>query len=144
MLVVATVSALVALGIELYVFTVAYPLFALVGEAEFPAVHAFHAARISYSIGPALVLSALANGFLAFEGPPGLPKALPVGAALAGLAVLIITAVVQVPLHSKLGALGRDLPTLARLNANEVYRALATLLQAACDVAMVVLLLRRS
>jgi hypothetical protein len=138
-----TVAALLALGIELYVFTVAYPLFAMIGEREFPAVHAFHAARITYSIGPALVLAAAGNGLLLFERPAVVGLGLPIAATGAGLLVLAITAFVQVPLHVQLDALGRDLPTLARLNANEVYRALFTLVQAGCDVAMLVLLLRR-
>ena len=138
-----TVAALVALGIELYVFTVAYPLFAMIGEREFPAVHAFHAARITYSIGPALLLAALGNGLLVFDRPDGVPLALPVAAAVAGLLVLAITAWVQVPLHVQLDALGRDLPTLARLNANEVYRAVFTAAQAGFDVAMLLCLLRR-
>jgi len=47
--------ALVALGIETYVFTVAYPSFARIREREFPERRAFHANRITYSIGPALV-----------------------------------------------------------------------------------------
>ncbi len=52
---VAAVASLVALGIETYVFTIAYPYpgFARIGEREFPDRHAFHANRITYSIGPA-------------------------------------------------------------------------------------------
>ena len=144
MLLTATVASLVALGIETYVFTVAYPLFATIGAAEFPAAHAFHAERITYSIGPALLVAFSANVAFALERPRGIPAALPIAAAVAGGAVLAITAFVQVPLHARLSELGRDLPTIARLNANEWMRALATFAQAACDVAMVALLLRRT
>ena len=140
---IATVAALVALGIETYVFTVAYPSFALVGAAEFPAIHRFHAERITYSIGPALLAAAFANVALAVGRPRGVPAWLPTTAAVASVAVLAITAFVQVPLHARLSENGRDLATIARLNANEWSRALATLATAACDVAMLALALRR-
>ncbi|GAC1307050.1 MAG: hypothetical protein NVS2B3_00510 [Vulcanimicrobiaceae bacterium] len=143
MLLTATVAALVALGIETYVFTIAYPTFALVGAAEFEAIHRLHAERITYSIGPALLVSAFANVALAIARPRGVPTWLPTVAALASIAVLAITAFVQVPLHARLTENGRDLATIARLNANEWPRALATFGAAACDVAMVALALRR-
>ncbi len=143
MLLTATVAALAALGIEIYVFTVAYPTFAIVGAAEFPALHTFHANRITYSIGPALLISAFANVALALDRPRDVPTWLPVTAAVAGVAILAITAFVQVPLHAKLSESGRDLATIARLNGNEWSRAFATLVQAACDVAMVAIALRR-
>ena len=143
MLLTATVAALIALGIETYVFTVAYPMFALIGDSEFASVHAFHANRITYSIGPALLVAAFANVALTLDRPRDVPAWLPVAGALAGLAILALTAFVQIPLHAKLSASGRDLSTIARLNANEWMRALATLVQAACDVAMVAIALRR-
>ena len=56
--------------------------------------------------------------------------------------VLGITAFVQVPIHSELSARGYDAIAIARLNANEPARAVATFAQAACDVAMLAIVLR--
>lgn len=143
MLLIASVAALLALGIETYVFTVAYPNFARVGAAEFPAFHALHTERIAFSIGPALLVSAFANGVLALERPREIPLWLPLVATAAGIAVLAYTAIFAVPLHARLSESGYDARTIARLNAGEPIRALATLVQAACDVAMVAIALRR-
>ena len=142
-LVVAVSASLVALGIESYVLTVAYPLFAVVGDAEFRAMHALHSERITWTIGPALLGAFGANALLAAAPPPGAPRWLPIVAAIAGGAVLGITAFVQVPLHARLGETGRDLALIRTLNANEPWRAAATLVQAAADVAMLALALRR-
>ena len=142
MLLIASVAALVALGIETYVATVAYPNFARVGAIDFPAFHAFHSERITYSIGPALSIAAFANAALAFGRPRGIPLWLPLVAAGAGILVLGITAFVQVPIHVELSARGYDSNAIARLNANEPARALATFAQAACDVAMLAIALR--
>ena len=142
MLLIASVAALVAFGIETYIATVAYPNFARVGAAEFPAFHAFHSERITFSIGPALLIAAFANAALAFDRPRGVPMWLPLAAAGAGVVVLGITAFVQVPIHSELSARGYDAIAIARLNANEPARAVATFAQAACDVAMLAIVLR--
>ena len=141
MLLIASVASLVALGIEIYVFTVAYSSFALVGADDFRAVHASHSDRITYSIGPALLVAFFANLILAIQRPRGARAWLSVGAALAGALVLAITLFVQVPLHARLAG-GRDAVAIAQLNANEWMRALATFAQAACDVALLALALR--
>jgi hypothetical protein len=144
MLLIASVASLVAFGIEVYVYTVAYPMLALVGDREFVAIHALHSNRITYSIGPALLLAFFANLVLAVErgrSASGPPVLLACAAALAGGLVLGITAFVQVPLHARL-ADGRDVAVLAQLNANEWMRALATFAQAGCDVALLALALR--
>ncbi len=142
MLLTAAVAALVALGIELYVVTIAYPLFGIVGSRKFLAVHALHTERITWSIGPALLVAAFANASLLAARPPGVPMWLAIVATGAGFAVLGITAFVQVPLHGALAA-GQDLGVIARLNANEPFRAIATALQAIADVAMLAIALHR-
>ncbi len=143
MLLTASVASLVALGIELYVWTVAYPNFERVGRAEFLGVHAFHAERITYSIGPALIVAACANAAVAVVRPRGVPGWLPLAAVAAGIFVLGYTAFIQVPIHARLSHLGYDRPTIEQLNANEPARAFATFAQAACDVAMLAIVLRR-
>lgn len=140
---VAAVASLIGLGIELYVFAVAYPLFALIGEREFAAVHALHSSRITYIVGPTIAFAFGANALLAAVPAGGVPVWLPRLAAAAGAAVLLITAMLQVPLHARLSQFGRDTAAIARLNSNEPWRALAMTLQAACDVAMVWLVLPR-
>jgi hypothetical protein len=141
MLLIASVASLVALGIEIYVFTIAYPILAMVGEGEFGAIHTLHANRITFSIGPALLVAFFANLALALERPRPAHAWLAIAAAIAGAAVLAITLFVQVPLHARL-ADGRDVDALARLNANEWMRALATFAQAACDVTLLAFALR--
>jgi hypothetical protein len=140
-LLIASVASLVALGIEIYVFTIAYPAFALIGDAEFGAIHALHSERITYSIGPALLFAFFANVALVVNRPRDSPLWLPICAAIAGAIVLAVTAFVQVPLHARLAA-GRDPSAIAALNANEWMRALATFAQASFDVAMLALALR--
>lgn len=84
-------------------------------------MRAFHAERITWSIGPALLVAAFGNAALALQKPS--PAAFV--AALAGFAVLAVTAFVQIPLHARLTS-GEDPVTIARLNANETARALLT------------------
>jgi len=132
---VAAVAALLALGIETYVFTIAYPGFGRVGEREFADLHAFHANRITYSIGPALIVAFGANVLVAIGSAARHERGLGIAAALAGGFVLAWTAFVQVPNHGRL-ARGYDRQTLAALARAEWPRALATVVQAACDVAL--------
>ncbi len=143
MLLVASVAALVALGIEIYVVTIAYPAFGIVGPREFVALHVLHSERITWSIGPALLVAAFANAALVVARPAAVPAWLAILAAAAGFAVLGITAFVQVPLHAALAG-GQDLDVVRRLNANEWLRALATTIQAGADVAMLALALART
>jgi hypothetical protein len=138
---VALVASLLASGIEAYVFAIAYPGFALVGEREFSAIHTLHSERITFLIGPALLLAFGANVLLAFDRPVQIPVGLAFAAALAGGIVLVYTALVAVPLHARLGA-GMDAEAIAALNATEWIRALATFAQAACDVTMLWLVAR--
>jgi hypothetical protein len=126
---------LFASGIESYVFAIAYPGFALVGAREFVAIHTLHAERITFLIGPALLIAFGANALLVFERPIQVPLWLTLTAATLGAVVLAYTALVAVPLHARLGA-GQDAGAIASLNATEWIRALATFAQAACDVAM--------
>jgi hypothetical protein len=132
---IALVAALLASGIESYVFAIAYPGFALIGAREFSAIHTLHTERITYLIGPALLVAFGANALLAFDRPAPVPLALAIAAAIAGGIVLAYTAFVAVPLHARLAA-GMDAEAIASLNATEWIRALATFAQAACDVAM--------
>jgi len=132
----AMVAALIAAGIEAYVFAIAYPVFALVGTREFASIHTLHAARITFLIGPALLVAFGANALLVLGRPTQVPLWLALAAAIAGGIVLAYTAFVAVPLHGRLDA-GPDAAAIASLNATEWIRALATFAQAACDVAMV-------
>jgi hypothetical protein len=142
-LLVATVAALIASGIEYYVATIAYPGFAIVGSREFPALHALHSERITYAIGPALLAAFGANIILLIARPRGLPVWLVLVAAISGAIVLAYTAFVAIPLHARLSG-GADQAAIASLNATEWIRALATFAQAACDVALVWYALRTS
>jgi len=141
LLVVASVAALVATGIEYYVVAIAYPAFGMVDARQFLAIHALHTERIAYVIGPALLGAFAANALLVANRPRNVPLWLPVVAALAGAGVLAYTAFVAIPLHARLAA-GADTKTIGALNATEWMRAMLTVLQATCDVVMLWLVLR--
>jgi hypothetical protein len=130
----AAVAAIFAAGVEVYIWTVAYPAFAMIDARQFSAFHIMHSSRIALYIGPALIAAFLANSGYALSRPSGAAFWIAIVAATAGALVLAVTAFVQVPLHARLEY--RDLETIGRLNANEWLRAAATFVQAACDVVL--------
>ena len=95
-------TTLPLVGLIWLVQVVAYPLFARVGSAEFPAYHAAHSRLITFVVAP-LMLGELGFATLWIVEPPAtLPAPLVwLGAALAASA-WGATMVISVPQHAKL------------------------------------------
>ena len=117
-------STLVMIGVIWTVQIVHYPLFAGVGEAGWGAYEAQHQQRITWVVGPTMLVELVTAVWLVIARPPGIPPwALILGAVLVGV-IWASTAFVQVPLHNALG--GRFDPSAhARLVATNWLRTLA-------------------
>jgi hypothetical protein len=95
-------AALFMTGLIWTIQIVHYPLFARVGEAQFAAYQGEHAARITFIVGPVMLLELAAAGALAFARPGGVPAwAAWASFALVGL-IWASTVLLQIPRHSKL------------------------------------------
>ena len=97
------VSTLTLVGVIWIVQVVHYPLFAGVGAAGWSAYEAGHQSRITFVVGPLMVLELATAVWLVLQRPEGLPAwAVLTGLVLVGL-LWASTAFVQVPLHAALG-----------------------------------------
>jgi hypothetical protein len=132
MLLLQLACTLTMTGIIWFVQVVHYPLFARVGQPGFAAYEAEHATRTGWVVGPLMCLE-LGAAFL-FLLPRFRPMSVPATqAAIGALLVTIIwlsTALIQVPLHSRLGA-GFDAAVIAKLVATNWIRTIAWTLRAA-------------
>ncbi|HRE08481.1 MAG TPA: hypothetical protein PKX00_22870 [Opitutaceae bacterium] len=101
---------------------VLYPLFALVGPAEFPAFHSAEMNRIGWIVAPLMTVELL----LALGAVLSAPRdSLPWLAAAFLAVVWASTAFIQVPLHQELSVTGYDAERLGRLTAGNWIRTLA-------------------
>lgn len=112
---VANLGATLAMaGVIWIVQVVHYPLFSGVGEEGFAAYASSHARRITFVVGPLMLVEAATAVWLAFDRPAPVGRA----GAWAGVALVAVawasTFFVQVPLHGRLGA-GFDAAAHARL-----------------------------
>ncbi len=95
-------STLLMAGVIWTVQVVHYPLFARVGEPGFAAYEAEHASRITYVVGPLMVVELATSVLLFWTRPAGMPVAVVwLGIALVAT-VWVSTFLVQVPLHAAL------------------------------------------
>jgi hypothetical protein len=103
-LLVNTFATLYMTGLIWFVQIVHYPLFAKVGEAQFPAYSRAHQTLTTLVVGPPMLLEALTAGLLVVARPAQIPAWM----VWAGLLLVIIiwasTAALQVPAHGKLVA----------------------------------------
>jgi hypothetical protein len=95
-------STLLMAGVIWIVQVVHYPLFARVGASGFAAYEAEHASRITYVVGPLMVVELATSVLLLWARPARMP----VAAVLLGIALVatvwVSTFLVQVPLHATL------------------------------------------
>jgi len=92
-------TTLPLVGLIWMVQIVAYPLFARVGAAAFPAYHAGHAQLITFVVAPLMVVELGGAIASVFARPPSMPAAVAwLGLALA-LALWLTTMFVSVPQH---------------------------------------------
>lgn len=111
-------------GVIWTVQVVHYPLFAGVGADGWAAYEARHQSRITLVVGPLMVLELVTAVWLLVERPAAFPLwAVWTGAALVAL-IWASTALVQVPLHTALGA-QFDADAHARLVATNWVRTAA-------------------
>lgn len=119
-------------GLIWFVQVVHYPLLARLGEAYFLPYHRMHCERTGYVVGPLMLVELAAAAALVYLLAPGSPART---AAWAGLLLLGViwasTALVQIPQHNRLGALGPDPATLAALVRGNWLRTVAWTLRAA-------------
>jgi hypothetical protein len=94
-------------GLIWFVQIVHYPLFAAVPEPDRIAYARQHARRTTWVVAPVMSVEALASLWLAAQPPPHLAGSwLPLAGAALTVVVWLSTALVQVPLHDRLGAGG--------------------------------------
>lgn len=97
-------AALFLTGLIWTIQVVHYPLFARVGEAQFAAYESEHVTRITFVVGPMMLLELAAAGALAFARPAGVPA----WAAWSSLALVGViwtsTVLLQTPRHGELSA----------------------------------------
>lgn len=110
------------MGLIWHVQIVQYPLFMLVGRDTFNRFHRGHCLRISFLVGPLILLEAATAVWLFWQGERS-------PAFLGGLglivAVWISTFFVQVPLHDKLTEKGWSAVVIQRLIRTNWVRTLA-------------------
>ncbi|MCP5560302.1 MAG: hypothetical protein H7A55_21335 [Verrucomicrobiaceae bacterium] len=100
---------------------IVYPQFRRVGEAEFRNYHFAHCLRIGLMIAPLMLLEMGSAAWLYFQGLNSLPFVI----SLAMFPVIILsTAILQAPLHTKLMQ-GRDDAAIQKLVRTNWLRTIA-------------------
>lgn len=123
-------TTLPLVGLIWFVQVVAYPQFARVGAAEFPAYHEAHARLITFIVGPLMLGELVGSVAGAFSVDPAMTRRTAfIGAGLA-LATWMWTFFVSVPLHEIL-AHGFDARAQERLVTTNWFRTLAWTLRGA-------------
>jgi hypothetical protein len=122
-------------GLIWFVQVVHYPLFAAVGNSEFPAYSRLHQSLTTFVVGPPMLVEALTAGMLVVARPAGVSAWL----AWTGFALVIViwasTALLQIPAHGRLGS-GFDASTAATLVSGNWIRTVAWSARAAIVAAM--------
>ena len=122
-------------GLIWFVQVVHYPLFAAVGNSEFPAYSRLHQSLTTFVVGPPMLVEALTAGMLVVTRPAGVSAWL----AWTGFALVIViwasTALLQIPAHGRLAS-GFDASTAATLVSGNWIRTVAWSARAAIVAAM--------
>ena len=118
-----------------------YPLMRFVSGEQFARFETAHRVRISWVVGPLMLIEGVCVLAFLFAPPAGLPWWLPwVGAGVEAVAIGT-TAFVSAPLHERLNA-HFDTATLDRLVATNWIRTIGWTARAASAIAMLVAVLR--
>ena len=118
-----------------------YPLMRFVSGEQFARFETAHRVRISWVVGPLMLIEGVCVLAFLFAPPAGLPWWLPwVGAGVEALAIGT-TAVISAPLHEQLNA-HFDEATLHRLVATNWIRTVAWTCRAVVAIAILVAVLR--
>ncbi|WP_412063361.1 hypothetical protein [Rubrivirga sp. IMCC45206] len=117
-------ATLALVGLIWTIQVVHYPLFAGVGEAGWATYEASHQSRITFVVGPLMLVEIATAVWLVLARPAPLPLwAVVLGAALVGV-IWATTAFVSVPLHTALAA-DFDADAHARLVTTNWIRTVA-------------------
>ena len=128
-------------GVIWIVQVVHYPLMRFVSEREFPGFETEHRVRISWVVGPLMLLEGLCVLAFVFAPPPGFTWWLPWAGAIAEAVAIGTTVLVSAPLHERLNA-HFDPALLDRLVATNWIRTVAWTVRAGLAIAMLVAVLR--
>jgi hypothetical protein len=90
-------------GVIWIIQLVHYPLFGLVGTSGYALYHEGHTRRITWVVGPGMVVEAATAVLLVLRVPDGVPAWEPVAGLVAVGLLWLSTWLVQVPLHGRLG-----------------------------------------
>lgn len=128
-------------GVIWMVQLVHYPLMRFVSASEFPRFETEHRVRISWVVGPLMLVEGLCVLAFVFAPPPGLDWWLPWAGAIAEAAAIGTTVAVSAPLHERLNS-HFDPALLDRLIATNWIRTIAWTARAGLAIAMLVAVLR--
>ncbi len=93
-----------------------YPGFQFANRDNFPAYHRFHSARITWIVGPLMLLELISAGLLAWTG-----SSFWIVNFIGVLSLWGLTALVSVPIHNQLASVF-DLEKIQRLTSTNWYR----------------------
>ena len=113
-------------GFQWTVRVLVYPQFAAVPPAGFAAYERSHQRRITVVVGPLFAGQAGTVGWLLADRPAGTPLPLVLAAAGTYAALLLVTALVAVPLHRRLGERWDAVAHRRLLRADTLRAGLAT------------------
>ena len=117
-------ATLALVGLIWTIQLVHYPLMAEI-RAGFATYHSEHCRRITWIVAPLMGLEAVCAGLLWLDRPPAISAAAAaLGAALVGVN-WVVTALVSVPLHNRLGGRQPDADVIGRLVTTNWIRTLA-------------------
>lgn len=128
-------------GVIWMVQVVHYPLMRFVSASEFARFETAHRVRISWVVGPLMLVEGVCVLAFLFAPPAGLPWWLPWAGAAAEAIAIGTTVFISAPLHEKLNA-HFDTATLDRLIATNWIRTVSWTVRAALAIAMLVAVLR--
>lgn len=128
-------------GVIWMVQVVHYPLMRFVSAPEFARFETAHRVRISWVVGPLMLVEGVCVLAFLFAPPAGLPWWLPWAGAAAEAIAIGTTVFISAPLHEKLNA-HFDTATLDRLIATNWIRTVSWTVRAALAIAMLVAVLR--
>lgn len=110
-------------GLSWYVQIAQYPLFQYVSEADFKNFHFQHVARTNVVIMALLPAEMVTSAITAYYGFPGLSHRSWILGFMLTLAICLCTALIQIPLHSKLSK-GKDVQAIRKLVHSHWIRTL--------------------
>lgn len=128
-------------GVIWMVQLVHYPLMRFVSESQFARFETAHRVRISWVVGPLMLVEGVCVLAFLFAPPAGLPWWLPWAGAAAEAVAIGTTVLISAPLHERLNA-RFDPALLNRLIATNWIRTVAWTARAGLAIAMLVTVFR--